>query len=490
MSVLDSKLHVFMASSEIDPFAKSGGLGDVLGSLPDALQRIGLRVSLVMPAYRSVLQGDYTIEDTGVRLTVPVSGHREEGILLKTKTKSDIPLYLIRADRYFDRDQLYGTPDNDYADNAERFTFFSRAVLEVVKLDPPQILHAHDWQSALSVVFLKTQSYLYPQISSTKTVFTIHNLGYQGVFWYQDWHLLNLDSIYFTSRYLEFYNKINFLKGGTVFADAISTVSPTYAEEIKTKEYGFGLEGVFQEQSEKLTGILNGADYDVWNPETDTLIAEKYSLNNPGGKKACKSELQRKFHLPENPDIPVLGIVSRLAVQKGFDLLEKSCNKLISRNLQFILLGSGDSRYQKFFSRMAKKYPDKVSVKIDFNETLAHQVIAGSDMFLMPSRYEPSGLTQIYSLRYGTVPLVRATGGLKDTVEEFNSATGQGTGFVFGDYKAENLLATVDRALDCFLQHRGQWNIIMKNGMRADLSWNCSAQAYRDLYLNTIRNNV
>ncbi len=482
MSVLNSKLHVFMASSEITPFAKSGGLGDVLGSLPYVLQNIGLRVSLVMPAYRSVIRGDYSPEDTGIRFSIPVSNKKVEAILLKMRTNSDIPLYFIRADRYFDRDQLYGTPDNEYGDNAERFIFFSRAVLEVLKFDPPQILHAHDWQSALSIVFVKAQPHLYPVISTTKTLFTIHNLGYQGIFWDKDWHLLNLDKKFFTFRYLEFYNKINFLKGGVVFADAINTVSPTYAEEIKTKEYGFGLEGVFQERRKDLTGILNGADYNVWSPETDIFIKEKFSVKNFAGKKACKADLQRIFNLPRDANIPVIGMVSRLVEQKGFDLLEEMFSKLLVRNIQFVLLGSGENKYQEFFYNMAKKYPEKISVRIAFIESLAHSLIAGSDLFLMPSRYEPGGLTQIYSLRYGTVPVVRATGGLKDTVKEFNFDTRQGNGFVFDAYKAKNLLLAIDRALNCFINHKDYWNIIMKNGMQADYSWERSARAYHALY--------
>ena len=481
MSTGGPSLHVALAASEIAPFAKTGGLGDVLGSLPDALQSMGVRVSLIMPAYRPVLKKEKAI-DTGIRFSIPISRWKVEAKLLKTQTQSGIPLYLVSADRYFDRDELYGTPESDYTDNAERFIFFSRAVLEVLRLDPPHILHAHDWQTALSLVFLRAQSYLYPEIASTRTIFTIHNLGYQGIFWGQDWHLLNLDNIFFTPRYLEFYNKINFLKGGVIFADAVTTVSPTYAEEIKTKEYGFGLEGVFQERSANLTGILNGADYAVWNPETDAYIKKKYNADNLSGKKVCKSYLQQIFHLPENPGIPVIGIVSRLVAQKGFDLLEEACHTLVERNLQLILVGSGDNHYQDFFSSMAQEYPGKVSIKIAFDEALAHQVIAGADLFLMPSRYEPSGLTQIYSLRYGTVPVVRATGGLKDTIKEFEVDTEKGNGFVFDRYQTEEMVAAIDRALDCFLQHKKQWNIIMKNGMAEDFSWNRSARAYCDLY--------
>ena len=479
-------LHVALASPEVVPFAKTGGLGDILGSLPRALQRLGLRVSLIMPAYRCVLQGGFPLEDTGVRLTVPVSHRREEGALLKTETGDGIPVYLIRADRYFDRDHLYNTPDGDYPDNAERFTFFSRAVLEVLTLDPPQILHANDWQSSLAIAFLKAQPYLYPELSGVKTILTVHNLGHQGLFWGLDWHLLNLERSLFTPRHLEFYGKINFLKAGLVFSDVITTVSPTYAEEIKTAEQGFGLEGVFQERAASLVGILNGVDYSVWSPDTDPLISKTYSPQDLSGKSACKADLQRSFHLPEDPDVPLIGMVSRLTAQKGFDLLEEALDGLLSRDLQFVLLGTGDRRSEEFFSGVPAKYPGKVGVEITFDESLAHRVVAGSDLFLMPSRYEPSGLTQLYSLKYGTIPIVRATGGLKDSIEEFDPKTGRGNGVVFGPYETGDLLEAVDRALALFHRKKA-WATLRKNAMAADFSWDRSACAYLDLYRKTVQ---
>jgi len=470
-----------MASPEIAPFAKTGGLGDSVGSLATSLEQLGLRVSLIMPAYRSLLQSGFPIEDTGVRLTVPISDRQEEGLLLKTKMGSAISVYLIRADKYFDRDYLYGTPDGDYPDNAERFIFFARATLEVLKHDPPSIFHAHDWQSALAIAFLKSQPHLYPELSSVKTVLTVHNLGYQGLFWHLDWHLLNLDWNFFTPQYLEFYGKINFLKGGIVFADGITTVSPTYAEEIKTSEQGFGLEGVFQERAARLVGIFNGADYSVWNPRNDPLITKPYSPNNLSGKKICKADLQRVFSLPESRDIPLIGMVSRLTAQKGFDLLEKALDELLSRDLQFALLGTGDRQYQDFFQQASVRYRRRIAVRIAFDESLAHKVIAGSDLFLMPSRYEPGGLTQMYSLKYGTIPIVRATGGLKDTIQDFDPETAKGNGFVFSSYKVQDLLLAVDRALELF-PRRTKWRTLVKNAMSADFSWSRSARVYLDLY--------
>lgn len=474
-------LHIAMASPEIAPFAKTGGLGDTLGALPRALERLGLRVSLIMPAYRSVLRGGFALEDTGIRIVAPVSSRMEEGTLLKTRMGKDISVYFIRADRYFDRDFVYGTPEGDYPDNAERFTFFSRAVLEVLKLDPPSILHAHDWQPALAIAFLKAEPERYRGLSPLKTVFTVHNPGYQGLFWHFDWHLLNLDWRFFAPGYLEFYGKINFLKGGLVFADAITTVSPAYAAEIKTPEQGFGLDGVFRERAADLYGILNGVDYDLWNPEIDPYLGRRFSPNKLEGKKAAKAELQRLFGLPENPAIPLLGMLSRLARQKGFDLLEEALDDLLSRHLQFVLLGTGEKSYQEFFRQVPVRYPGKMGVQIAFDEPLAHKLIAGCDMFLMPSRYEPGGLTQIYSLKYGTVPIVRATGGLKDTIEEFDPRTGRGNGFVFVPYKAQALLEAVDRALALF-RNKMEWTTLVKNAMAAKFSWERSARAYLELY--------
>ena len=396
---------------------------------------------------------------------------------------SAIPVYLIRADRYFNRDHLYGTPDADYLDNAERFTFFTRAVLEVLRLSPPHLLHAHDWQSALAIVFLKAQAQLYPELALTNTILTVHNLGYQGLFHQMDWHLLNLDWNLFTPRHLEFYGKINFLKGGLVLADAITTVSPTYAEEIKTPEQGFGLEGVFQERATSLVGILNGADYSVWNPEADPFVAQNYSAQDLAGKRTCKTDLQRAFGLPLDAEVPLVGMVSRLTVQKGLDLLQEALDGLLSRKLQLVLIGTGEGRYEQFFREVPPAYPGMVGVKIVFDEALAHRVIAGADMFLLPSRYEPSGLTQLYSLRYGTVPIVRATGGLKDTIEEFDPDRGTGNGLIFGPYQARDLLAAVDRAIALFRQ-REKWTTLMRNAMAADFSWECTARAYLDLYRN------
>ena len=470
-----------MISPEASPFASSGGLGDVLGSLPAALEQLGVHVSLIIPAHRSVLRGNFPIEETGLRFDVLVSSRHEGGKILKTTAGKAITVYLIRADKYFDRDYLYSTPEGDYPDNSERFTFFGRAVLEILKQEPPHVLHAHDWQSALSIAFLKAQPQLYPQLSSVKTVFTVHNLGFQGLFPPEDWHLLNLGSNFFAPQYLEYYGKMNFIKGGLAFADALTTVSPTYAQEIKTIEQGFGLEGVFRERSADLTGILNGVDYGLWNPEADHFIVGKYSAENLAGKQTCKADLQTTLSLPKNPETPLIGMVSRLTSQKGFDLMERTLEGLLAHNIQLVILGTGDKHYQDFLLRATAKYPRKLAVKIEFNEALAHKIIAGSDMLLMPSKYEPCGLTQLYSLKYGTIPLVRATGGLKDTVDEFDPETEKGNGFVCERYEVGDLLAALDRALTVFGE-REKWQALMKTAMKLDFSWNKPARAYLELY--------
>ncbi len=474
-------LHVAMVSPEVGLFAKTGGLADMVGALSTALERLGLKISVIMPAYRSVLRGNHSFTETGLKITVPISDRQEDGTVLKTTMGQNISVYFIRSDLYFDRDHLYGTRDGDYPDNSERFVFFARAALEVLRRDPPEILHCHDWQSALAVVFLRAQTELYPELSSVKTFLTVHNLGYQGLFSHLDWHLLNLDRHFFTPRYLEFHGKINFLKGGLVFSDALTTVSRTYAEEIKTQEEGFGLEGVFQECAQKLTGILNGADYSQWNPETDPSIARNYGPNDLSGKKICKLVLQRIFGLPEEPETPVVGMVSRLTSQKGFNLMATALDELFRREIQFVLLGSGEKKYEDFFTAGIARHPEHGAIKIGFDETLAHRIEAGADLFLMPSLYEPCGLNQLYSLKYGTIPVVRATGGLKDSVEEYDPKGGRGTGFLFGPFEERALLETLDRALNLY-RKKTQWTGLVKRAMAADFSWDRSARAYCDLY--------
>jgi starch synthase len=348
-------------------------------------------------------------------------------------------------------------------------------------LGPPDILHCHDWQTALTAAFLHLDPARYSGLDGVRTVLTVHNLGYQGLFWHFDWHLLNLDWRYFTADCLEFFGKINYLKGGLVCADALTTVSPTYAREIQTPEFGHGLEGVLVTRRQALTGILNGVDYEEWSPERDRFIATRYSADDLKGKTACKADLQASMGLPVNAAIPVLGIVSRLADQKGFDLIAEMIPQLLRKPVQLVVLGSGDAKYQELMQGLARRFRKRLGVRIGFDNTLAHKIEAGSDMFLMPSRYEPCGLNQIYSLRYGTIPIVRATGGLEDSIIDVEAPNGQGTGFKFTEYSAAALLTCIERALHMY-RKAAAWQALMRNAMRVDFSWDQSARAYAELY--------
>jgi 1,4-alpha-glucan branching enzyme len=476
-----SAFDIVMATPELVPFAKTGGLADMVSSLAGALHELGHRVRLIMPAYRTVLEKGVE-PDTAIPFRVPVAGRSEEGVLFTTVGANGFPIHFIGSDRYFDRPFLYGGPEGDYPDNAERFTFFARSVLAAIcHLGAPHILHAHDWQAALAIAFLRAQPELYPALSSVRTVLTVHNMGYQGLFSPQNWGLTGLDEGLFTPHHLEFYGRINFLKGGLAFADAISTVSPTYSREIQTPEYGFGLDGFLRARANNLVGILNGVDYQTWNPETDKSIVRNYGPEDLSGKRVCKAALQEAFGLTPDPDVPLLGAVSRLVSQKGLDLLVAIFNELIHRDVQLVLLGTGDRQYQDFFEAAARRNPESMGVRIGFDDKLAHQIEAGCDIFLMPSRYEPSGLNQLYSLKYGTIPVVRATGGLRDSVEEFCPATGKGNGFVFERYEASSLLAAIDRALVLF-HRKDQWRLLMKAAMAADYSWSYAAREYVKLY--------
>jgi starch synthase len=474
-------MKIAMLSSEITPFAKTGGLADVVGTLSVALAKRGHEVCLIMPAYRSVLNGAFTLEETAMQLSVPLGAQVAEASVFRTQTGQTVSVYLVRADYYFDRDFLYGTPLGDYPDNAERFVFFCRAALEILRRHPAEIVHCHDWETALGIVFLKAQGSRYPEIASAKTVLTAHNLGFQGIFHESDWPLLNLDLSYFNPEHLEFYGNINFLKGALVFADKITTVSPTYAQEIMSAEQGFGLEGVLRQRAADVEGILNGVDYSEWNPEIDTWIASPYSENDLSGKRICKNKLQGSLGLPVKSTLPLLGMISRLTSQKGFDLVQKIFDHLMAQQLQLVLLGSGELRYEDFFTNAAARFPKKFAVRMGFDEALAHRIEAGADMFLMPSLYEPCGLNQMFSLKYGTIPIVRAIGGLKDTVTDYDAERDDGTGFVFDSYEPQALWESIERALRVFAKNKA-WTGLRRRAMRMDFSWDRSAQAYSDLY--------
>ena len=474
-------MHIAFAASECVPFSKTGGLADVVGALPRALAAAGHQVSVYLPRYRMTKLPD---AQTVVRsVTVPFDDRYRFCSVVSGGSHSGIKFYFVDYPPYFDRDALYGTPAGDYPDNAERFALFSRSVLEASKiLGVPNVFHCHDWQSALVPVMLRTLYAEDPAFREVGTVFTIHNMGYQGLFPPEVLPLLLLPWDLFTISKMEFFGQVNFLKGALVFSDFITTVSRKYSQEIQTTEYGFGLEGVLRNRASTVSGILNGVDYDEWSPQTDKFIVAHYSPEDLSGKAKCKQDLLAAFGVDHaDPKSPVIGIVSRFAAQKGFDLISQIMDRLAREDMIVVALGAGDKEYEELFRRLNKQFPQKIAVKVAYDNAIAHKIEAGADMFLMPSRYEPCGLNQIYSLKYGTVPIVRATGGLDDTIEPWDARTGRGTGFKFSEYSGEALLLTIKQALQAF-RDQASWRTLMRNGMNKDFSWNASAKEYVRIY--------
>jgi starch synthase len=491
-------LRVLIAASEAVPFSKTGGLGDVIGALPKALAAAGLEVAVALPRYRSTkLEKPESLIPS---LTIPLGGGMHFPSVLEAgggappnpvptpshRNALGTPVRWLFVDYppFFDRDSLYVFPGGaDYPDNPERFALFSRSVLEIAKtVFQPDLIHCHDWQAGLVPVLRKTVYAADPALRDIPTICTIHNLGYQGLFPPDALFRAGLGPELFRMDRLEFYGKVNFLKGALVFSDSITTVSRKYSKEIQTAEYGAGLEGVLRERADRLRGIINGVDYAQWDPAVDHHIIATYNASNLEAKKACKKDLLRQFSLPDH-DLasPLIGIVSRFTRQKGADLIAQAAERMLAEKVRLVALGTGEDEYEKLFRTLAARYKDRVGVRIGFDEALAHKIEAGSDMFLMPSRYEPCGLNQIYSLRYGTIPLVRATGGLDDTIQDYNPSTGEGTGFKFTAYSAEALLDTVKRALTAF-GDPAKWKKLMQNGMKMDFSWDSSAREYCKLY--------
>ena len=474
-------MHIAFAASECVPFSKTGGLADVVGALPRALAALGHQVSVYVPRYRQTKLTDP--ETVVASITIPYDDKYRFCSVVTAGASAGIKFYFVDYPPYFDREALYGTAAGDYPDNAERFAMFSRAVLEASKvLGVPHVFHCHDWQSALIPVMLRTLYAEDPAFREVATVFTIHNMGYQGLFPSDTLPLLMLPWELLTMSKMEFFGQVNFLKGALVYADYVTTVSKKYSQEIQTTEYGFGLEGVLRNRAATVTGILNGVDYDEWSPQTDKFAVAKYFAQDLSGKAKCKQDLLQAFGIANaNAKVPVIGIVSRFAAQKGFDLISQIMDRLAREEMIMVVLGSGDKPYEEMFQRLHKQFPNKIACKVAFDNAIAHKIEAGSDMFLMPSRYEPCGLNQIYSLKYGTVPVVRATGGLDDTIEPWDARTGKGTGFKFADYTGEALLATVKQALLAY-QDPSSWQTLMRNGMSRDFSWGASAREYGRIY--------
>jgi starch synthase len=474
-------MNIVFAASEGVPFSKTGGLADVVGALPRALAALGHQVSVYLPRYRQTKLTEPVPEVRSV--TIPFDDQYRFASVVSGGSLHGVRFYFVEYPPYFDRDALYGTPAGDYPDNAERFALFSRTVLEASKiLGVPQIFHCHDWQSALIPVLVRTVYAEDPAFRDVGTVFTIHNMGYQGLFPPDTLPLLMLPWDLFTISKMEFFGQVNFLKGALTYSDFITTVSRKYSQEIQTAEYGFGLEGVLRDRASTVTGILNGVDYDEWSPQTDKFIAAKYSAQDLSGKAMCKHDLLAAFGIPTaDVKLPVIGVVSRFAAQKGFDLIAQIADRLAREEMIVVALGAGDKTYEEMFLRLNKQFPKKIAVKVAYDNAIAHKIEAGADMFLMPSRYEPCGLNQIYSLKYGTVPIVRATGGLDDTIEPWDARSGKGTGFKFSEYNGESLLLTIKEALQAY-RDQTSWQALMRNGMNKDFSWNASAREYGKVY--------
>jgi len=466
--------RILMVSSEAHPFSKTGGLADVLGSLPPALVENGEEVAVVLPRYRSTsLSGARKIADG---ITLWIGPGRYSAALWLVHSRG-VDYYLVDCPVFFHRDGFYSVAGKDYWDNDTRFAALCHAALAVARhFFRPHIIHCHDWQTGLLPTYLHQYYATDPTFHGVKTVFTIHNLGYQGIFHPGRMFWLGLPDSLLRPDLIEFHGSINLLKAGLVYSDTLTTVSPTYAREIQTPEQGFGLDGLLRARSASLNGILNGIDYSVWNTDSNPYLAAPYSHADLAGKRACKLDLLRTIGLPtDDPDVPVIGIVSRFASQKGFDLIAKVAYDLIHWNIKMAVLGSGEAQYESLFRTLAEARPDKFAVRVAFDNALAHKIEAGADIFLMPSHYEPCGLNQMYSLRYGAVPVVHSTGGLDDTIDA-------GTGFKFWSYTGEAMLGALQEALTVYGLDKDRWYGIMRLGMQKDFSWRNSAAAYSRLY--------
>ncbi len=482
-SIRGERFDILFASSEMSPYAKTGGLGDVVAALPAALRRAGHRVAVVVPGYRC-LWDEGRLPDltfTGLKIDIPLGKEHYRADIHTARSRDGVVIWVIGNPEFFDRSGLYGDPW-DYEDNAKRFIFFSKAVTRLAAyIEPqPRLLHLNDWQTALAAVFCKAEGLPY------RTVLTIHNLAYQGSFPAREFQWTNLPEPYFSPSGCEFYGQLNFLKSGILMADQVTTVSPGYAQEILTPEFGCGLDRVLTTRSGQLTGIVNGIDVQLWNPERDTHLPVVYGPGQFDRKEFCKRELLRERNLDSDISRPLFGVISRLADQKGIDLMVQILPDLLRRGARAVVLGSGDPRMEEELTDLSLAFPDQFSVEVGFDESLAHRIEAGSDFFLMPSRFEPCGLNQMYSQRYGTVPIVHGVGGLKDTVEAWQVRPrgffrGTGSGFIFNEFGSEQFMRTIAQAT-ALRKMTAYWHQIRLNGMRRDFSWNHALKKYETLY--------
>ncbi len=471
-------MKIAIVAAEITPWAKAGGLADVIGALPAALKQSGAEPVVILPGYRGVLDALKTAP-VAENLSVSMGDSSERFDLLRAETRDGVPLYLIKHPGCFDRAGVYGERGADYPDNLHRYVMFGRAAaLAAARFIRPDVLHAHDWHAAVAPIVASADPALREALGSALTAFTVHNLAFQGIFDEADFGLLNIDRSYFSVECLEFWGRVNLMKGAIVLADGASTVSPTYAREVSSDpELGFGLEGVLRHKGRRFVGIINGADYTEWDPAIDPMIAAKYTPARREGKAVCRRALRKLAGLPDRDDAPIVGMVTRMTPQKGINLLGEALDAVMGLGVQLVMLASGDPALEKFFKTAEERFPGQLRVQLAFDNAFAHQIQAGSDIFLMPSRFEPCGLTQMYALKYGTAPLVRATGGLKDTVTEFDPQVGTGNGFMFTDYRAGAMVDAMARARGLF-DDRGAWRRLMDNCFAADFSWTVSARHY------------
>ncbi|HTX19427.1 MAG TPA: glycogen synthase GlgA [Bacteroidota bacterium] len=491
---MSKPLNILFVSSEVEPFIKTGGLADVSGTLPQVIKDLGHEIRIIMPRYGSISERKFKLHDV-IRLKdieVPLGKETRTANVNSSfiaNVKSKVQVYFLANKEFYDRPGIYVNPDSkkDYADNDLRFIFFCRGVLETLKRLgwQPDIIHCNDWQTGLIPAYLRTIYAHDPFYKHIKSVFTIHNLAYQGAFPESSFEHTGLPASEFNKEGVEFYGKLNFMKAGLVYSDLITTVSEKYAEEIcSSEEFGCGLEGVLQKRRSHLHGITNGIDYAVWNPETDEHIVKRYDARTLEGKLENKRELLSRFGLSYKENVPLFGIISRLVDQKGLDLIKEIADEFMKLDVQFVMLAAGEKKYQEYFESLHKKYSAKMGVYIGYNDELAHLIEAGCDMYLMPSRYEPCGLNQLYSLKYGTVPIVRATGGLEDTIQDVDGGTG--TGFKFTKYDSKELLKTIHRAHKAY-HDSALWKKIIRNGMAQDFSWESSARKYTNLYRTLVK---
>ncbi|HET7290188.1 MAG TPA: glycogen synthase GlgA [Thermodesulfobacteriota bacterium] len=490
-------IKVLFLASEMEPLAKTGGLADVIGVLPKKLNEIGCDTRVILPYYREVKKNlrqlKLKVKNVSKEVLVSIDWLAYKGTIKETNVEG-VTVYLLCNDEFYDRDSLYTTPNGDYQDNDIRFGFYSLGALEVAKAlnFKPDIIHCNDWQSAMAPIALRWKKHYNNDqfFNDSKIVFTIHNISYQGIYMPDLLDKFGLSHSLFNTEHLEFYGRVNLLKGGIITSDLVTTVSPTYAKEIRTREYGYGLDGVLRVISGegKLVGVLNGIDYDDWDPKRDKELFFNFSSDDLDGKYRNKSKLKSILGFEANGHKPLIGVISRLALQKGVDLVVRSLNSVLDLDVDLVILGKGDKRYEKLLRDVSADYRGNFKAIIGYDEAKARRIYAGCDMFLMPSRFEPCGLGQLISLRYGTIPIVRATGGLLDTIIDYNENEVAGNGFVFNHFSERDMVDAIERALDVY-RNREEWTNLIKTGMRMDYSWKKSSKVYLKHYKTLLDRN-